>query len=141
MYTTIAFCACWMHDCDTQDTYVSARYMGLSVAFMAVPCSPSLQRTYLDLLPTWLTAVEGMPWAMHILKQSLEALCKTYSTAQGLQDSFPLAATGIVELSAKMAAVLQHMASAPAAPGSGTSAVFRSGCARLCMQLRDAFLP
>lgn len=115
-------------------------------ALSALHCHSLLQERAVSHLPVWVVAlVPSGTWLADALAPLVSAAAEIYSCCQCPQvgQLLPLLVSGVCDAVAGLAAALQHVATNADAPGmrSGRGALLRSKCGRLCMQLRDVFMP
>lgn len=94
-------------------------------------------------LPAWAVALAGCCWTTRALEDIVAVICAMYSCCPELQQHQPLLVTAICQLAASLATRLQQTATNTEAPGmrSGSGAALRSTCGRLCLSLRNLFMP
>lgn len=82
-------------------------------------------------------------WISQALTDLVAEVSSLYSTCHELQKRQPLVAIAICQLCANLATRLQHLAINAEAPEmqEGRAAEVRSLCGRLCVKLRDLFMP
>lgn len=59
----------------------------------------------------------------------------------GLESSYPLLVEGVCDAAAQLAAALQHVAGGAGLCAGAGGPALKGVCARLCVRLRDAFMP